>query len=105
MHVYDQKIKFIHIYRSMTLIKPILSNYMTKVPSLICKVLAYHQKNIKPGIFFSSRDEMLVPLHLVFLLDFYNSPTLLWLCLTQPWNILTHKEIKCMSLASLEQFH
>lgn len=50
----------------MNLIKPILSNYMTKVSSSISKVMTY-QKNIKLGFFFSSRDEMLVPLYLVFL--------------------------------------
>lgn len=49
--IYNQKIRCIHSYRSMNLIKPILSSYMTKVSSSISKVLTY-QKNIKLGFFF-----------------------------------------------------
>ena len=55
MYVYLQK------YESK---KPILSNYMTKVLPLICKVPAYQKKNIKTGIFISSRDEMLLTITL-----------------------------------------
>lgn len=48
---------------------------MTKVLPLICKVPAYHQKNIKTGIFISSRDEMLLTITLPCFLTWFS----LWL--------------------------